>query len=116
MSDDPLWLAQVLIAALADIAFACTLGGAFLSAWLSKENAGAPVSPARLGWVRARRLSTGGAVVLAVALLAGFLFVGGAAAIYLSNPPGPADPSDTAVASGSPTLPPFVQPTATPSA
>jgi hypothetical protein len=56
-----------------------------------------------------------GAVVLAVALLAGFLFIGGAAAIYLSNPPGTADPTHIAVASGSPTLPPFVQPTATPS-
>ncbi|MEA2678211.1 MAG: large repetitive protein [Chloroflexota bacterium] len=55
-----------------------------------------------------------GAVVLAVALLAGFLFIGGAAAIYLSNPPGSADPTDIAFASGSPTLPPFVQPTATP--
>jgi len=48
--------------------------------------------------------------VLAVALLAGFLFIGGAAAIYLSNPPGTADPTDIAFASGSPTLPPFVQP------
>ena len=56
-----------------------------------------------------------GAVVLAVALLAGFLFIGGAAAIYLSNPPATADPTDIAFASGSPTLPPFVQPTATPS-
>lgn len=56
-----------------------------------------------------------GAVVLAVALVAGFLFIGGAAAIYLSNPPGSADPTDIAVASGSPTLPPFVQATATPS-
>lgn len=56
-----------------------------------------------------------GAVVLAVALVAGFLFIGGAAAIYLSNPPGPADPTDIAVASGTSTLPPFVQPTATPS-
>jgi hypothetical protein len=55
------------------------------------------------------------AVVLAVALLAGFLFIGGAAVIYLSNPPGAADPTDIAFASGSPTLPPFVQPTATPS-
>jgi PKD repeat protein len=54
-------------------------------------------------------------VVLAVALLAGFLFIGGAAAIYLSNPPGSAAPTDIALASGSPTLPPFVQPTATPS-
>ena len=53
--------------------------------------------------------------MLAVALLAGFLFIGGAAAIYLSNPPGPADPTHIAFASGSPTLPPFVQPTATPS-
>ena len=67
MSNDPLWFAQILIAAIADIAFACALGGAFLSVWLSKENAAAPVSPARLGWVRARRLSTGGGVVLAVA-------------------------------------------------
>ncbi|MEP7377965.1 MAG: PKD domain-containing protein [Chloroflexota bacterium] len=56
-----------------------------------------------------------GAVVLGVALLAGFLFIGGAAAIYLSNPPGTANPTDIAYASGSPTLPPFVQPTATPS-
>src|SRR5476649_628986 len=67
MSNDPLWFAQILIAAIADIALACALGGAFLSGWLSKENAAAPVSPARLGWVRARRLSTGGGVVLAVA-------------------------------------------------
>lgn len=56
-----------------------------------------------------------GAIVLGVALLAGFLFVGGAAAIYLSNPPGTADPTDVAFASGSPTLPPFVQATPTPS-
>jgi len=69
MSVDPLWLAQVVIAALADIAFACTLGGALLSVWLLKENATAPVSPARFGWVSARRLSIGGAVVLAVAEL-----------------------------------------------
>jgi hypothetical protein len=55
------------------------------------------------------------AVVLAVALVAGFLFIGGAAAIYLSNPAGAADPTDIAFASGTPTLPPFVQPTATPS-
>lgn len=55
-----------------------------------------------------------GAVVLAVALLAGFLFIGGAAAIYVSQPQGTADPTDIAFASGSPTLPPFVQPTATP--
>jgi hypothetical protein len=55
-----------------------------------------------------------GAVVLGVALLAGFLFIGGAAAIYLSNPGASADPTGVAVASRSPTLAPFVQPTATP--
>lgn len=55
-----------------------------------------------------------GAVVLAVALLAGMLFIAGAAAIYLSNPPGAANPTNVAVGSGSPTLPPFVQQTASP--
>jgi ribosomal protein L40E len=68
----------------------------------------------RLAMVEPRGGGGGGAIVLAVALLAGFLFVGGAAAIYLSNPAGPANPTDIAVASGSPTLPPFVQPTASP--
>jgi putative copper resistance protein D len=67
MSDDPLWFAQVVIAALADIAFACTLGAGLLSVWLSKEKAAATLSPARIGWVRARRLSIGGALVLAIA-------------------------------------------------
>jgi copper resistance protein D len=67
MSDDPLWFAQVAIAALADIAFACTLGAGLLSVWLSKENAAATMSPARMGWLRARRLSIGGALVLALA-------------------------------------------------
>ncbi|MEP7157994.1 MAG: hypothetical protein ABI797_01080, partial [Chloroflexota bacterium] len=57
----------------------------------------------------------GGVIVLAVALLAGFLFIGGAAAIYLSNPPG--DPGDSGLignATAQPTLPPFVQFTASP--
>lgn len=68
----------------------------------------------RVAMVEPRGGGGGGAIVLAVALLAGFLFVGGAVAIYLSNPAGPAEPTDIAVASGSPTLPPFVQPTASP--
>jgi hypothetical protein len=56
-----------------------------------------------------------GAAVLGVALLAGFLFVGGAAAIYLASPP--ADPDDSGLVAGptgEPTLPPFVQLTASP--
>jgi len=56
-----------------------------------------------------------GAIVLGVALLAGFLFIGGAAALYLSNPPSDGDPTDISFASMTPTLPIFVQPTATPS-
>jgi hypothetical protein len=68
----------------------------------------------RAAMVEPRGGGGGGAIVLAVALLAGFLFLGGAAAIYLSNPAGPARPTDVASASGSPTLPPFVQPTASP--
>ncbi|SAL37549.1 copper resistance D domain-containing protein [Caballeronia sordidicola] len=67
MNGDPLWLAQVLIAALADIAFACTLGAGLLSIWLSKEKAAEGKSPAHDAWRKARRLSLGGAVTLAVA-------------------------------------------------
>jgi hypothetical protein len=72
-------------------------------------------SQRRVVMVEPRGGGGSGAIVLGVALLAGFLFIGGAAAIYLSSPPGAADPTDIAHASGSPTLPPFVQPTATPS-
>ena len=57
-----------------------------------------------------------GAIVLGVALLAGFLFIGGAAAIYLSNPPSDGGHgTDISFASSTPSLPIFVQPTATPS-
>jgi hypothetical protein len=57
------------------------------------------------------------AIVLGVALLAGFLFIGGAAAIYLSNPPGPgtSDGGNIGDATLTPTLPIFIQPTASPS-
>ena len=64
MSDDSLWLVQVCFAALADLAFACALGALILDAWLSGEQAFAPVSPARLGWRRARRAGIGAAIVL----------------------------------------------------
>ena len=67
MNGDPLWLSQVVIAAFADIAFACTLGAGLLSVWLSKEKAVEAKSPAHAAWQKARRLSIGGAVVLAVA-------------------------------------------------
>lgn len=69
----------------------------------------------RMVMVEPRGGGGSGAVVLAVALLAGFLFIGGAAVIYLSQPPASSDPSQIAFASGTPTLPPFIQPTPTPS-
>ena len=54
--------------------------------------------------------------MLGVALLAGFLFIGGGAAIYLSSPGATATPAGISDAgSPSPSLPPFVQDTPTPS-
>jgi putative copper resistance protein D len=64
MSDDSLWFVQVGCAALADIAFACALGALILTAWLSAEQAFAPVSPARFGWRRVRRAATAASMVL----------------------------------------------------
>lgn len=55
------------------------------------------------------------ALALGAALLAGFVFIGGAAAIYLSLPPSSATLPPIAQDTSSPTLPPFVQPTASPS-
>lgn len=69
MNDDPLWLAQIAFAALGDIAFASTLGAVLMNGWLSKEKAFAAISPARFGWARARRIGSGGALVLAFANL-----------------------------------------------
>src|SRR5436190_5608058 len=63
----------------------------------------------------------GGVLVLGVALLAGFLFIGGGAAIYLSTPPQPANSNlngligDLTTFSPSP-LPAFTQETAQPGA
>jgi hypothetical protein len=56
-----------------------------------------------------------GALAIAAALLAGFVFIGGALAIYLSQPAPETTLPPVANASGTPTLPPFVQPTASPS-
>jgi hypothetical protein len=58
----------------------------------------------------------GGALVLGVALLAGFLFIGGGAAIYLSTPPqaAPTIPNFVSDASVGPSLSDFVQDTPTP--
>ncbi|KXU90695.1 copper resistance protein CopD [Caballeronia megalochromosomata] len=66
MNDDPLSLAQTAFAALADLAFACALGALLLNGWLSREQAFAPVSPARDGWRRAARGGLFAALALAL--------------------------------------------------
>ncbi|BCQ22304.1 CopD family protein [Caballeronia sp. NK8] len=65
MNDDPIGLAQTAFAALADVAFACVLGSLLLNGWLMREQAFAPVSPARAGWRRAAR----GGLLAALALV-----------------------------------------------
>lgn len=64
MNDDSLWLAQAGFAALADIAFACAAGALLLNGWLSREQAFAPVSPARGGWRRGTRAGFLAAIAL----------------------------------------------------
>jgi copper resistance protein D len=66
MSADPLSIAQIVFAALGDIAFACVLGALMFIVWLRREHAFATVSPARRGWRRAVRGGIGASVVLAL--------------------------------------------------
>jgi len=70
MTIDALWFSQVVIAALADMAFACALGATLMNAWLSEHSAkdtGAAVSPVRSGRSRACHVGFCAALVLAVA-------------------------------------------------
>ena len=73
MSVDGLWIGQVAMAALMNIAFAFAVGSALLSAWLAKEGM-QPVSPARLAWLRAQRLLVTSAIVLVLAELVWLLY------------------------------------------
>lgn len=66
MSSDPVWLLQVAFAALADLAFACTLGALLLDAWLRGEQAFAPKSPARGSARRAARTALAAALTFVV--------------------------------------------------
>jgi copper resistance protein D len=66
---DALSIAQTGVGAVADIAFACTLGAALMNFWLSREQAFAPISPARRGWARAYGMGIGGALVMVLAQL-----------------------------------------------
>jgi putative copper resistance protein D len=73
MSVDGLWIGQVAMAALMNVAFAFAVGSALLGAWLGKD-AQAKVSPARPAWLRAQRSMLTATVVLVLADLGWLLY------------------------------------------
>ncbi|HEY1996428.1 CopD family protein [Paraburkholderia sp.] len=70
---DGLWIGQVAMAALMNVAFAFAVGSALLGAWLAKD-AQAKVSPARPAWLRAQRSMLTATVVLVLADLGWLLY------------------------------------------
>lgn len=77
MKADWLWIGQVAMAALVNVAYAFALGSAFYSAWLDKDSRTA-VAPARLAWLRAQRSLRAASFVLVVALVMWLLYEGAA--------------------------------------
>ncbi|CAG9270711.1 CopD family protein [Paraburkholderia unamae] len=73
MKADWLWIGQVAMATLVNIAYAFALGSAFFGAWLDKDGRTA-VAPARLAWLRAQRSLRASAFVLVAALLMWMLY------------------------------------------
>ncbi|OAJ58392.1 copper resistance protein CopD [Paraburkholderia ginsengiterrae] len=73
MSVDGLWIGQVAMAALMNVAFAFAVGSALLGAWLAKD-AQTKISPARPAWLRAQRLMLTATVVLVLADLGWLLY------------------------------------------
>ncbi|NPT39980.1 copper resistance protein CopD [Paraburkholderia sp. 1N] len=66
MSMDGLWIGQVAMAALMNVAFAFAVGSALLGAWLAKD-AQIKINPARPAWLRAQRSMLTATVVLVLA-------------------------------------------------
>jgi putative copper resistance protein D len=77
MSAHGLWIGQVAMASLMNIAFACTLGAALLGAWLARDGLAA-IAPARLAWLRAQRVMLSAAVVLVLADLGWLVYAAAA--------------------------------------
>ena len=73
MSIDGLWIGQVAMAALMNVAFAFAVGSALLGAWLAKD-ARAKVAPAHPAWLRAQRSMLTACVVLVFADLGWLLY------------------------------------------
>ncbi len=69
MRVDSLWLGQVAMTSLAQIAFAVVIGSLLFGAWLGAEGARATVSPAHAAWRRARGSATAAALVFVLAQL-----------------------------------------------
>ncbi|WP_395066504.1 copper resistance D family protein [Paraburkholderia silvatlantica] len=73
MKADWLWIGQVAMAAMVNVAYAFALGSAFYGAWLDKDGRTA-VAPARLAWLRAQRSLRAAAFVLVAALIMWMLY------------------------------------------
>lgn len=73
MSVDGLWIGQVAMAALMNVAFAFAVGSALLGAWLAND-AQQKISPARPAWLRAQRSLLTATVVLVLADLGWLLY------------------------------------------
>lgn len=73
MSIDGLWIGQVAMAALMNVAFAFAIGSALLGAWLARD-AQAKAAPARPAWLRAQRSMLTASVVLVLADLGWLLY------------------------------------------
>ncbi|MDQ7975720.1 CopD family protein [Paraburkholderia sp. SARCC-3016] len=77
MTMSGLWIGQVALAALMNVAFAFAVGTALLAAWLAKD-AQAKVAPARPAWLRAQRSMQTAAIVLVLADLGWLLYASAA--------------------------------------
>ncbi|WP_233803258.1 CopD family protein [Paraburkholderia sp. HP33-1] len=73
MNFDGLWIGQVAMAALMNVAFGFAVGSALLGAWLAKDGR-LGTSPARPGWMRAQRSMLTATIVLVLADLGWLLY------------------------------------------
>jgi copper resistance protein D len=73
MTMNGLWIGQVALAALMNVAFAFAVGAALLAAWLAKD-AQVKIAPARPAWLRAQRSMQTAAIVLVLADLGWLLY------------------------------------------
>jgi putative copper resistance protein D len=73
MNLDALWIGQVAMAALMNVAFGFAVGSALLAAWLAND-ARQSASPARPGWTRAHRSMLAATLVLVLADLGWLLY------------------------------------------